>query len=55
MITKVCKNCGSEDVVKDAWASWDKVSQEWVLNDFFDDNDFCKECEGEAKIIDKPI
>lgn len=46
---KVCKHCGSENVVKDAWASWD--GEQWVLEDFFDD-EFCKDCDGETTIID---
>lgn len=49
---KVCKYCGSEEVVKDAWAAWDNVLQVWVLDDFFD-YEFCKVCDGETTIIDK--
>ena len=49
---KVCKHCGSEDVVRDAWASWDSTLGEWVLSDIFD-YEFCQECEGDTTIIDK--
>lgn len=45
----VCRSCGSENVVCDAWASWDRVSQEWELEDTFDDT-FCKDCETSSKL-----
>ena len=48
---KVCNVCGSDNVVKDAWASWDIETQRYVLEDFFD-NEFCKDCDGETTIID---
>jgi hypothetical protein len=49
---KICKLCGSENVRKDAWASWDSTINEWILNDVFD-YEHCEECEGETTIIDK--
>lgn len=49
---RVCANCGSEAVVKDAWASWDETKQEYVLDDIFD-YEFCKDCDGETTIIEK--
>ena len=49
---KVCKHCGSENVVKDAWAEWDEDKQEWVLQQVFD-YDYCTDCEGDTTIIDK--
>lgn len=53
-VTKVCKHCGSDDVMLDANAEWDNENQEWVLRSTFDDP-FCGNCEGETTIIDKPI
>jgi len=47
-----CKTCGSEDVVRDAWASWDVDLQKWILADIFD-HAFCNACEGVTKLIDK--
>jgi len=49
--TRICNTCSSEDVVKDAWAVWNKDKQEWVLDCIFD-NEFCKNCEGETTVID---
>lgn len=51
-VKKVCKQCGSENVVKDAWASWDIKKQEYVLEDIFD-NEFCKDCDRETIIIEE--
>ena len=52
MNKRVCIKCGSDRVVKDAWAEWDEDSQQWVLGAFFDD-DYCLECEEETTIIEK--
>ena len=53
-ITKVCKECGSEQVMLDAWAAWDVDKQEWTLYDVFPDS-WCETCEGVCTIIDKEI
>lgn len=50
----VCRDCGSEDVVRDAWAEWDVENQEWVLQDYFDAA-YCNNCEGECKLEEKEI
>ncbi len=48
----VCRECGSEDVVRDAWAQWDPDKQDWVLENVFDAA-FCNNCEGECSIDEK--
>jgi hypothetical protein len=48
-IHMICKECGSDNVVRDAWASWDLSSQQWVLEDLFDYG-YCNFCEGESRI-----
>jgi hypothetical protein len=53
-VIKVCKTCGSENVLKDAWAKFNPEIQEWVLENIFD-NEYCEECENETTIIDKEI
>ena len=45
----VCAECGSEDVLRDAWAEWCVETQEWVLQNVFDDA-YCEKCEGECSI-----
>lgn len=46
-----CKHCGSDEVVKDAWAQWDEHKQEWILKDMFV-FEYCTNCEGETNIIE---
>lgn len=46
----VCNTCGSERVLRDAWAEWDILRQEWILQNVFDAA-YCEgECEGECSI-----
>lgn len=54
MITKVCKHCGSDDVLIDASAEWSVEKQDWVLRDIYDqDKGFCCDCDGDTRIVDK--
>ena len=48
-IAYVCDFCGSEEVLVDAWAQWDKDSQRWELFNTFDAA-FCAECDGECSV-----
>jgi hypothetical protein len=45
----ICRVCGSDDVVKDAWASWNPATGTWELMDVFDYN-FCRACEQSAEL-----
>ena len=51
---RVCSSCGSENVVHDAWASWNVEEQKWELENWFDDA-FCRECDESCDIIDAPL
>lgn len=44
-----CTRCRSEDVVRDAWASWDYDKQEWVIDNVFDEG-FCNDCNDTANV-----
>lgn len=50
----VCKCCGSEDVMRDAWAEWDVDAQAWVLKSVFDAA-YCESCDGEARLMEVPV
>ena len=50
----VCSTCGSDQVLRDAWAEWDVASQDWVLQNVFDAA-YCEKCEGETSINEEPI
>ncbi|MEW9920374.1 DUF3768 domain-containing protein [Marimonas sp. MJW-29] len=43
-----CGNCGSTQVVRDAWAEWSMTSREWILKTVFDEF-ICERC-GEANV-----
>lgn len=45
-----CANCGSESVVRDAWAAWDFDRQDWILANVFDEA-FCPDCESHSKTV----
>lgn len=49
-IVFVCNTCGSEEVLLDAWAAWDKDNQRWELFNTFDAA-FCAECDGECTVV----
>lgn len=51
-IIKCCANCGGQNVMLDAWASWSVDRQEWELAQTFDDA-FCEDCEGETTVEDR--
>ncbi|MGA3206089.1 MAG: hypothetical protein ABSF12_26645 [Bryobacteraceae bacterium] len=48
-IVFVCNTCGSEEVLVDAWAEWNKDNQRWELFNTFDAA-FCAECDGECSV-----
>lgn len=50
----VCSTCGSENVLRDAFAEWDVEAQDWVLQNVFDDA-VCDDCGGETSINEQPI
>lgn len=41
----VCAQCGGENVLRDAYASWDVEAQEWVLSSIYDAFT-CDDCGG---------
>lgn len=45
----LCGTCGSDRVVRDAWATWNASTQEWELQEVFD-YAFCHACECECRL-----
>lgn len=45
----VCSHCGSEDVKRDAFAIWNRTTQEWEIENTFDD-EWCSCCGGETSM-----
>ncbi len=49
-----CSECGSEDVMQDAWAVWNaELQMHEVLSVM--DHAYCNTCDGEAKLIKRKI
>jgi hypothetical protein len=53
-IKMVCSACGSDRVLKDAYAEWDTDEQGWRLLSLFDAN-VCEDCGGETKLREEPM
>lgn len=49
-IIKKCKNCGSENISRDAWIMWNVDQQDWIINDIFDEI-YCFDCEETSKEV----
>lgn len=45
-----CQTCGSERVVKDAWACFNPETGLWEIETVFD-HEFCQACEAETKLV----
>jgi hypothetical protein len=45
----ICKACGSDDVVKDAWVFWNPETGLWELVEVFDYS-FCRACEQSTEL-----
>jgi len=48
---KVCKYCGSDDIVVDAFARWNPDKDMFVLDEVFEYT-YCNQCDGETQIED---
>lgn len=49
MKTYICKDCGTDNVVRDAWAAWSPHENKWVLETTFD-HAHCFNCEGQTSL-----
>jgi hypothetical protein len=52
-VQPVCTWCGSTDVSRDAWASWNVQAQCWELATVLDDG-FCHHCAKARSLIERP-
>ena len=49
-----CANCGGNNVLKDAYASWNVELQQWELSTVFD-HTVCDDCDSTSSPIETPI
>lgn len=48
----VCRSCGSDNIVADAYARWDIQTQEWEMSSILD-NKICESCGYEKNYCDE--
>ena len=53
-VKPVCKECGSNDIKFDAWASWNVETQQTELDQVFEAA-WCEKCEDFRRVIDVSI
>jgi len=53
-VTYTCTKCGGKNVLRDAWVEWDETTQEWQVQNVFDEA-FCEDCEGTASFNEEPL
>jgi hypothetical protein len=54
-VKMVCAQCHSEDVLADAAAQWDPVSQVWELVQTFPKGAYCSECGSVTRIEEQSL
>lgn len=53
-ITIHCNACGSQDVYRDAFASWNTETQQWELVAVYDAAT-CEACENDTTLIERAV
>jgi len=53
--TYVCRDCGSDDVLADAYARWNPEGRCWEVETTFEKGSWCNQCEGEATLEQIPL
>lgn len=51
-VEMICEICGSSNVARDAWATWNSGTQQWELGAVFD-YAHCHDCGRETRITDQ--
>ncbi|PWT88727.1 MAG: hypothetical protein C5B56_08310 [Proteobacteria bacterium] len=54
-VRMVCSECDSEDVLADAYAQWDPMSQVWELVETFPKGAYCAGCGCGTRIEEQPL
>lgn len=54
-VQMICKYCGSDQVLADAYVKWDIETQEWEVANIFEKGAVCEVCDGETRIVEKKI
>ncbi len=54
MLIKICPECKSENIVFDAWAIWDKSTQQMEPKQIFDEA-YCIDCDSLTSVEDVEV
>ena len=54
-VAMVCSECGSTEVLADAYAEWDTEAQDWAVASTFEKGAHCAECDGDTRIDAVPL
>lgn len=54
-VRKVCSNCGSVDILFDAYAVWNEKLQRFDISQVFEKPVVCEKCEGATSYKDEDI
>lgn len=46
----LCSDCGSADVMADAYVEWNDDKQDWEVQNVFEKGAFCNDCGGETSL-----
>jgi hypothetical protein len=49
----ICGCCGGDNILRDAWASWDAGAQRWEVASIHDAG-FCHDCDTEVVTHERP-
>ena len=51
----VCNRCRGSDILIDAQGCWDIDAQGWEIHSTYEENPYCRDCEGKTSFAMKPV
>ena len=54
-VKQVCRSCGSDNVLADAYASWNFEIQKWEIENTFAKGGYCNTCDGECTVEEEVV
>jgi hypothetical protein len=54
-VMMICGRCGGENVLADAYCSWNVETQEWEVANVFDKGAVCEDCKDDCRIEEREL
>ena len=54
-VVMVCAKCGGQNVLADAYCSWNVEEQQWEIAGTFDKGALCEYCDGPCRIEEREL